>query len=264
MDMGKYKLPVLDTLHKSIVTIADNSLDLLKALLLPAIIMSLIAIGQILMYQHGNALIDDGVNISKVGFYMSMVNVGATIIFGVFSAIVAVTCHRVILLGKESLPNYLGIYLSRRELKYFGWVFLFGIPMGIGYILTPLIIPLFVKFINTPEVINLYNRVWSIAGLVIATFITAPFILVLPATAIGEKKAFSKARLLVSGNTIRLAVVIIIPALITILIRWALRHFGPEDNNIPYISFINLIFFVFMLFETAVLSVSYKSLANGN
>jgi len=43
------------------------------------------------------------------------------------------------------------------------------------------------KAINTNEVIDLYNQVWSITGLVIATFITAPFILVLPATAIEEK-----------------------------------------------------------------------------
>ena len=260
MDKEKNKLPVLATLHKSIVTIADNSLVLFKALLLPSIIMWLVFLGQRLMQQHGKALIDDGLNISKTAFYMSMSSVGAFIIYVIYSAVLAIICHRVILLGKESLTSNFGIYFSRRVLKYFGWLILFGIPILIGYMAIAALAAL-LNSMDYYEVITLLHRAWSKAGMVIVTFIIAPFILVLPATAVDEERPFSKARLTVRGNTIRLAFVLIIPMLIGILTVWALEYFGPENINITYNVFIGLIFFVFMVFETAALAISYKTLA---
>jgi len=260
MDKEEYKLPILGTLHKAIVTVADNSSVLFRALLFPSIIMILVSIGQKLMRQHVMAL---EINRLTISFYMTITIISSSIIFGILAAMFAVICHRIVLLGKESLPNSLGLYLSKRELKYFGWVFLFGIPIGIGYMVLPIMTPLFMQSMDDPRaIILLLNRVWGIVGLVIVSFITAPFILVLPATAVGEKRVFKMARATVRGNIIRLAVVLLLPALITLLIRWALRHFGPETSNIPYDVITGLIYLVFLVFQTVALSVSYKSLAS--
>ena len=258
MDREKYKLPVLNTLYKSIVTISNNSLTLFKALLLPSIIMSLIFIGRKLIYQHLTPL--EYKNFMRAMYYLTL-QASTSIILGIISAMFAVICHRIVLLGKESLPNYPGINLSRRELKYFGLIFLFGIPMAIGYMAIVFTLPLYINGINFPEDLILLNRVWSIAGLVLITFIIAPFILVLPATAVEEEKPFNKARLTVRGNRIRLAIVILIPALIIYLARLALGHFGREIYNIPFVFFYFLLYFVFMVIQTVVLSVSYKTLA---
>lgn len=258
MDKEEYKLPILDTFHKAIVTITDHSFVLFRALLLPSIIMILVSVGQKLMYQH---VMDLGNDRSIMAFYMMITNIATSITLGILAAIFAVVCHRIVLLGKESLPNSFGLYLSRRELKYFGWVFLFGIPMVIGYMAIGMMPLLFMESMDDPgAIILLSSRVWGIAGLVIVSFITAPFILVLPATAVGEKRAFKKARSTVRGNIIRLAVVLVIPALITYLVRLVLRYLGPEAN-IPYGVVTYLIYLVFVVFETVVLSMSYKSLA---
>ena len=259
MDKEEYKLPIPGTLHKAIVTIADNSSVLFRALLLPSIIMILVSIGQKLIYQHVIAL---EIISSTIGIYMTFVNIAVLFTYGILATMFAVICHRVVLLGKESLPNSLGLYLSSREWKYFGWVFLFGIPMAIGYMALPLITPLFIKVMDDPRnIFVLFRRIWGIVGLVIVSFITAPFILVLPATAIGDKRPFKKARSTVKGNIIRLAVVLLIPPLITLLAQLALRYFGPEAKNIPYDVLTGLITLVFLVFETVVLSISYKSLA---
>ena len=111
------------------------------------------------------------------------------------------------------------------------------------------------------EAIALLIKAWSIIGVVIASFIIAPFVLVLPATAVDEERPLRKAKVTVKGNIIRLAVIIIIFPLIRILTGWALGYYGPANYNIAYNIFINLIFFVFMVSETAALAVSYKTLA---
>ena len=174
MDKGEYKLPIPNTLHKSMVTVADNSLALFWALLLPSIIMTLVSVGQILMLQHAMALRDNGEIFWTAMNYMMITNLSTIIITGILAAIFAVTCHRIVLLGKESLPNSFGLYFSKRELKYFGWIFLFSLPMGIGYIVTPMIVPLFMKSMDDPRALNLLFQAWGIAGLFIVSFITAP------------------------------------------------------------------------------------------
>ena len=189
MVKGKNKLPVLGTIHKSIVTITDNSLTLFKALLLPSIIMWLVSHGQILMLQHGKALFDDEANLLKANFLIFISSVGGIIINGILTAVFAVICHRVVLLGKESLPNNFGIYFSRRELKYFGWFILLSIPIGIGSIVMPSLLAL----LNSMDY-NVLLQVWRKLGIIIVTFITAPFVFVLPATAADEERPFSKAR----------------------------------------------------------------------
>lgn len=262
MDKEEYKLPILDTLHKAIVTIADNSSVLFRALLFPSIIMILVSIGQKLMYKYSMSLRNDGEDYRTVANYIIISNFSTSIVLGILAALFAVICHRIVLLGKDSLPNSFGLYFSKRELKYFGWVFLFGLPMGIGFLILTWMLTLFGTFDHYPNVFLLFSRIWGIAGLVIVTFITAPFILVLPATAVGEKRVFKMARATVRGNIIRLAVVLLLPALITLLIRWALRHFGPETSNIPYDVITGLIYLVFLVFQTVALSVSYKSLAS--
>jgi len=221
--------------------------------------MILVSIGQELMRQHVIAL---GNNRSMMAIYMTFTYSATFFTLGILAAMFAVICHRIVLLGKESLPNSFGIFLTRRELKYFGWVFLFSITMGIGYMAIPMMAPFFMKAMDDPRnILLLFSRAWGIAGLVIVTFITAPFILVLPATAVGEKSAFSKARSTVRGNIVRLAVVLLIPAVTTYLVRLALRYLGPETSNIPYDIFTGLIYLIFLVFETVVLSISYKALA---
>jgi hypothetical protein len=260
MDKEEYKLPILDTLHKAIITISDNSQALFRALLLPSIIMILFSIGQKLIYQHVIAL---KINSLMMGIYMTFVNIAILFTFGILAAMFAVICHRVVLLGKESLPNSYGIFLTRREWKYFGWVFLFGIPMAIGYMAISMMPPFFMKTMNDPRnILLLFSQVWGIVGLVIVSFITAPFILVLPTTAIGDKRPFNKARSTVRGNIIRVAVVLLIPALITYLVRLAFGYFSPEANSIPYDIVTYIIYLVLLVFETVVLSISYKALSS--
>ena len=262
MNMEKSRLPVLDTLRKSIATISDNSRVLLKALLLPSIVMLTAFLGQKLMQQHGNALINDGINISKTAFYISISRVGATLIVSILSAVLAVICHRVILLGKESLPVEYGLYFSRRELKYFGWLILFSLPVLIGFMVIPGLSAL-LSSVGYNDVTILLLQAWSKTGMVMVTFIVTPFLLVLPATAVDAENPFSKARLAVRRNAIRLAVVLIVPMLIRILTVWALEYFGHEKYNIVNNAFIGLIVIAFMVFEAAALAVSYKTLAYG-
>ena len=158
IDNDKYKLPVFETLYKAIIAIADNSLILFKALLLPSIIICLVLIagGQM-------TLSHDGANLESVAKYMDISPLAVAIIILIFtiilvvtSTIFAVTCHRIILLGMDSLPNSSGIYFSRRELKYLGWGLLFTVPFAIGVLAINFMFVL-LKSTNF-EILSILNR----------------------------------------------------------------------------------------------------------
>ncbi len=65
-------------------------------------------------------------------------------LFGLVASMVggvmlAVTCHRVLLLGPGSIPNKWGLYFAAREVRYIGYTLLLGLA-GAGIFLPPVLI----------------------------------------------------------------------------------------------------------------------------
>ena len=262
MNNGQYELPVFATLHKTFVTLADNFLVLFKTLFLPSLIIFLLSIPAGLVGGHISTLTPDRIKpeLVLVGMVAYLVYIA---IYVVLVTIMAVTCHRIILLGEGALPNPSGFYFSLRELKYLGWGALLFVPSSICIFIFSVIMAIILSLlqIRTTDSALVFMGVSTMVPFFIAILITAPFILVLPATAVEAERPLSQAREASRGNSVRLAVILFLPTLIMMIFWTPLYFVGGNNNSIPFHVLNGLIAIVYVVYNFAVLSVSYKALA---
>jgi len=141
------------------------------------------------------------------------------ILQGTMAALFSVSCHRIVLLGQQSLPNKSGLYFTKRELKYYGWCFLFGIPLYLGSAVVG-----YIALANEFEVAEYRNlrQAWNIIGIFVTAAITARLGLILPAIAVEDDLTFKSAGILVNGNLFPLTMILAIPAINLGIIEYGL------------------------------------------
>ena len=188
------------------------------------------------------------------------------------------------------MPNRWGVFWSKRELRFFGWVFLLGIPSTLAAIVWPVVaftVSYYVGYGWWPT--SVAERgvavvvAAKLAATVLKTFYSAGVValviasvgLVLPATALDERPSLKAAWKLARGNVLRLAAVLVIPLLLVgvlfdllnllfTLLNWTLRDMLSISTLSPIFPF-KALFLVFIgsllgVIEIAALSVSYRAL----
>ena len=232
-----YKLPVLKILTQAFVVPWELRVELIKKLSVP--ILFLIGIGYVEEYSNG---IYDYL-FAFIG-YLAYV-------------FLAVTCHRIIILGKNSVPTFGVRKWTMREARFFSW--LVGLYIMIGVMifsiaaLPSVIIPLFegrVMYLVIPV---------SIISALPGVYVLSRLSLIFPATSVDEKANIKWAWDISRNNGWRLAVIVCaLPAAAGYIQNVLIG----EDDGVLKSTLLMLVAFVVLIIEIAALSLTYKELKN--
>ena len=224
---------------------------LLRALIVPALLITAANFGtQYLMQWHYKT------NSSIEG--LQALGWAQFIVWFVLYALFAMSCHRVILLGEESLPNRFGLYWTMRETRFLGWVVLVGAiymllsaPFQIG--------ATYLRLYITPD--SFYWHFNAYIPILLATYIDGRISMVLPATAVGERSSIVESWRLTRRKGLHIAGAILIAAIATDLIAIGIRNLL---NDLPQtgrlVSF--LVNFPLVAVAVGIISVSYRELSS--
>lgn len=169
----------------------------------------------------------------------------------------ALACHRVLLLGNDSLPQYGIMRLTKREIKFFAWLSAIGL---IGFFVKAIsIMTIGNVLVNVIEIQNDW-LVWILKGAdVLAAYLVARLSLILPSIALDEQLSLSHVWHLSQGNGFRLTIILV-------GLPWLLAYYGqfifPEEMNLAQVTLCRILYCVALLLEVAVLSFSYKALSS--
>lgn len=260
------------TLKAVVRVVRQCKRPLAQAVLIPSLVLGLMAFTSSELHRSDVAAFEAGEStLVEVGFHVTLRVMASSLIAGLVGAVLAVSCHRIILIGANSLPNRWGVFWSKRELRFFGWVFLLGIPSGLA-----LMAWVVAKGFYLTRFIVSTSGAAKLAATVLETFYSAGVValviasvgLVLPATALDERPSLKAAWKLARGNVLRLAAVLVIPLLLVgvlfDMLNWTLRDILSITHLSPIFSFIKLflgsIGSLLGVIEIAALSVSYRTL----
>jgi hypothetical protein len=177
-------------------------------------------------------------------------------------AVFAVTCHRLVLLGNESVPKYGFTSWSQRETRFVGWTIFCAVIGGIigGIISVPIVI--FVIIIGLIILPQIPADPWVAIGgaailvaIIPVSYVWARLSVLLPATAVDERPNFGWAWGFTRGNGWRLFLVLsVFPAVLGL---------GPALLH-GHSVIVDLLFHslgcVLGVIEIAALSLSYRHL----
>ena len=199
-DPSVHRLPVWATIREAVQAIAKEWKALLKAIAVPALVLAVANVVQVYQLNQENPL----------GIFLSIaLSVG-------FAMMIAISCHRLVILGVDSLPSAWGLFWSRRETRFHGWSMLIpliaflplvvlGILVGILVAVLGPSLAVFAPVVLLAPVLSLF--VW---------YASARLSLVLPATAIGQRPTLKGSWRLSRSNGWRLALVMFLPSLVLI------------------------------------------------
>ena len=173
------------------------------------------------------------------------------------SAIYAVSCHRIMLLGEAALPNRYGIYWTQRETRFIGWSIVIAILAAFSFIPLGVVVG-FDAFNALGESFNWLTWLVIYAP---AAYVTSRVSMVLPATAIDLRPSIEQSWNRTKDNGWRLTVALATPGLLSSIPVYALGRAisVPEGALVSFISALCLC--LIGVVEITVLSVSFRFLS---
>ncbi len=200
-DWDPSALPIWATIRETAQAIAKEWKALLKAIVVPALLLA------------GVTVEDPFPNFSEAWWAVLMLGFSP-----LFFTMIAVPCHRLLILGVHSLPNTWGVAWSHRETRFlaFSGFFLLGGVFLVGGLLGIVGALLGIRG-DWPEAILLSSEAfWVLLVPVSLTvmYLTSRSSLVLAATAVGQHSTFITSWQLSRSNGWRLVLVIFLPQLL--------------------------------------------------
>jgi hypothetical protein len=179
--------------------------------------------------------------------------------YAVLFAVLAVSTHRIILLGRRSAPNSWASSLHRNVVAYLGY----SVIIGCGIFFLGMILTLIVGLSLAPSSPEppLLARVIGIAFICLpALYLSTRFSMILPAKAIGEPLAWSDVVDASGRNGWRLVAAVWLPvfatALVTAPLDWLVGNLAVEADG-PITSLLSPVFGVI---GVAALSCAFREL----
>ncbi len=208
------RLPIWQTLIDALSAAATNWEVLLKAIALPTLVVAGV-----------NVAMSQGEQPQFTRFLPFMV------VSGLAGVLIAVSCHRLVILGADALPSRWGLFWTMRETRFVGWtiaVMLVSILTILPVILIGLIVAGAVaRSGDLASGSSLFPIVGVLGMLVtfpVAFYVSSRLTLVLPATAIGERPTLKQSWRLSRSNGWRLVLLRFLPMLVmtplSLLGRW--------------------------------------------
>lgn len=242
------RLPVIGTLREAWATVFQMRSRLAIALIIPFFIDAAVELHAV--YGVGN----------DAEHYPLWV----TCVLGLAMAIAAVTCHRIVLLGFESVGEY-GVAATDSSLwHYIGRCLLMGLTLMLVVIpIVMLATPIFMSLgdgdANQPLMKNILAIVLVIPLASLFAFAFGQLSLTLPAAAIAKRLGFVEAFELANGNAWRVAALVFgAPLIIEILLSIA----GAIVPAFLFVLTQLLLKWLVLPFEIAILSLCYKRLSD--
>jgi hypothetical protein len=183
---------------------------------------------------------------------------------GLMAALFAVTCHRIVLLGPEQLPNRWGLYFSRSVLKYFGYLVL----IGIGVLLILLVAMIATKLIEVTTgyagtAMDRPSWLWSGSMVVLFLALLYPSSrlgVVLPIAAIDQKTGIEAAWMLSDHQGWRLAIALILPSLVVGTVLSPIKYLISDSSNAVVLTLWSLAMTLVGAIAVVTLSCAYRQL----
>lgn len=198
-------LSISRILSEAFVELRENSRTLIVALAPPAIGIAMLAVWHAQQPEQ---------QLSVLGFVLLLPQMFLYALF-------AVTCHRVILLGRERLPNALGVYASKEVWQYTGAMVAFTFISIVALMLLAVFLGPIMMVLG-PETGRVVTWGLMIAMGLLAIAVASRVILLFPAMAIGAGQTLNDILDLSKPNWPRLAVLILASMVLTGLISWPL------------------------------------------
>lgn len=159
------------------------------------------------------------------------------LVYVVTTALFAVSCHRIVLLGPASLPNRWGLYATGNIARYFGYEVLL-VVIGAALGLAIRMIGSFAMLVDERVTLTIERSLWLahlLEGLLIAAalYVFCRLCMVLPATAIERRMGIEAAWISTAGQGWRLVIAVVLTALPLVLLSWLLEWLiGPDPAQI--------------------------------
>ena len=172
-----------------------------------------------------------------------------------FYTLVAVTCHRVIVLGPSQLPAAFGLYWGRRETIFLGWL------VGVGLLLAALtLFDMLLHSLVDKSAPRVAVWIYDFLSYLFVAYFLMRFSFVLPAAALEHRLSFADSWRVTRGNGLVLALAMCVPAYLALLLFLGLDTVLADATaqlaQVPY----RLVMLVQTVLHIAVLSIAYKYL----
>ncbi len=218
---------------------------LLRALIVPAVLMTATSFATQYLIQWHWETYRSMDRLAVLGYVQLMVWLVLYVLFGM-------SCHRIILLGEESLPSRYGIYWTMRETRFLGWVIL------VGAIHMLLIFPFQFATLYLPSESVPWYVTWYVPILV-ATYFDGRISLVLPATAVGEQSSIVESWRLTRGKGLHIMAALFLVAIATDYFSTATKHVL-DDAALTALLVSSMVTFPLVAVAVGILSVTYREL----
>lgn len=237
------KLPVVRILTRTVGVIASKRAALLRALILPATVLTLFEL--LVDFRPENILL---------GLAVTPVDLIVTTIY-------LVSCHRIVLLGDAAIPNRWSVYFTERELRFLLWSILLGVIMAAILVLAVAVVFVMAFALDGFQRYR-FQAIGAVFGAALAAilYVDARLSLVFPVTAIGRAASFRESWRLTSGNGWRLASILgIAAAPVVAIVAYLMLGVTPPGG---FVTKLLLIFLSSMLSSIGVtaLSLAYEEL----
>jgi len=170
----------------------------------------------------------------------------------------AVICHRLVILGNESVPSFGIRKWTMRETRFLGWIISFWLVLMLFIesrsVVARLLFPLF----GISDVTAFYIPI--IITVVPAMYFLSRLSMILPAAAIGKKPGIKWAWNISEGNGWGLLMIVGVMPSILIIMQIYLEK---ADTTVVEDIVNSMLAFVVSIIEISAISLSYKELSKG-
>jgi len=236
------KLPVFKVIKAGFILVKTNARPLIKSLLPTGILLFILNIIEIKTYW-------------PAGDAVQLLHLAIT--GGVFT-LFAITCHRTLLLGSQSVPQYGVTSWSAREWRFLWWGMVAYFFLIVLFMLVAIMLSVFTSSVGGPGFG--FSGALSLLGIIPGIYVFSRLSILFPAVAIEKKVGWDWALATSKYNGWRLVVIVgLIPLVF---------GFSPallcRDTCIVVDVLWAFIGIIFTVFEIALLSLSFKYLSENN
>jgi hypothetical protein len=235
-------LPVLATIREALCEVASKWRPLAKALLAPAVALAWLDLSEARLGE-----------VHWVTILLWPLAVCASVMYGV-------SCHRVVLLGEESLSNSWGLCFTRREFRFAGWwVLLLVLTVTLLLPFLPVVGVLAKQF---PEMIDGRGfQLLFVLTTLPASYVVSRLSLVLPAAALDRRPTLGVVWASSQSNGWRLTFALLIPGIALCCLGWLWSGLVGNAEHAAAILAVSIWFCLLGAVELAVLSLAFRILS---